>query len=166
MESVDRLRNYVEQVCGCNGGRHDIQAIADEIEREHRKALHEAIRNALANGKKSVLRQIADTHMPLPKDADGVPIHVDDELEPTDECGMRVTVSSIQFTDDGCWVFAGFVGRRPHKYRHVKPDTPDSWERIIEDVRSMDGCGSLGEFMERHGADFVARCKALAGEGA
>lgn len=166
MESVDKLRQHIESECVYCGGRKDLLDIADRIDAEHGKVLHEAIRNALANGEKRGLRQIADTHMPLPVDADGVPIRIGDELEPTDECGMRATVNGINLTDDGCWVFTGVIGRRPHKCRHVKPDTPDSWERIIEDVRSMDGCGSLGEFMERHGADFVARCKALAGEDA
>lgn len=37
-------------------------------------------------------------------------------------------------------------------------------ERIIEDARTMEGCGSIGEFMERHGAELVERCKRLAGE--
>ena len=78
MSITDELRKYTESDCSRCGGRKDLLDIADRIDAEYKKALHDAIHNALANGAKSELRQIADTHIALPVDADGVPIHVGD----------------------------------------------------------------------------------------
>ena len=90
MESVEKLRECVESDCAYCGRQKDLLDIADRIDAEYGKVLHEAIRNALANGKKSGLRQIADTHMPLPVDADGVPIRIGDEMTNRQHAGKFV----------------------------------------------------------------------------
>lgn len=170
MESVDRLRNYVEQVCGCNGGRHDIQAIADEIEREHRKLKHDAVCKAHADGEKSGLKQarsasedfrrgcrytlekMADTHIALPVDEDGTPTHVGDKTNVGDITGMYLT-------NKGWEVIIDYLRKyRPSALCHVKPD---SWERIIADAY-QGGCDDPdNEVMRKR---LIDRCKALAGE--
>lgn len=100
-------------------------------------------------------RELSERYMELPLDADGKPIHVGDEML---DNGSRITVTSL--TRDG--FYGGWnVPMRGSAYRHAEPDT---WESIIRDVRAAEGCGSVGEFMVRHGAEFVERCEKLAGD--
>ena len=90
----------------------------------------------------------------LPKDADGVPVHIGDVMVYADgnTCPMPVVAivpPAVFLTDDG--------PRYADMCRHV----PDSWERIIEDATA------LGAQMGRRTTqvdDLVARCKALAGD--
>jgi hypothetical protein len=94
------------------------------------------------------------THVELPKDADGVPVHIGDVMVYADgnTCPMPVVAivpPAVFLTDDG--------PRYADMCRHV----PDSWERIIEDATA------LGAQMGRRTTqvdDLVARCKALAGD--
>lgn len=89
-------------------------------------------------------------YMLLPKDADGVPIHVGDRLR--NDSGKEVTVVGV-----GNSAFSTFfsVGVNHAHYasdfRHIPPD---SWERIVEDA--------MYQAVSR--SDLVARCKALAGD--
>jgi len=83
-------------------------------------------------------REIAERYMELPVDADGVPIHVGDELE-TSEYGKRFTCTGYSYQTEGYekphWSIAyryddydgttEFVS--PHSCHHVKP-------RTLEDV--------------------------------
>ena len=102
MSITDELREHIESDCVHCGGRKDLLDIADRIDAEHMKALHDAIRNALANGVKSGLRQIADTHMPLPVDADGVPWRIGDRTE------SGQTIKTMVLSEHG-WYFCGTV---------------------------------------------------------
>jgi len=106
-------------------------------------------------------------YMMLPKDADGVPIHVGDVMEGVDKydslkkvMGKVITVS---FESDGitevaiqAWNSDGkswhrvYLDPNASVYRHHVADT---WERIIMDAV----CGGDED-------ELVARCKALAGE--
>ena len=96
-------------------------------------------------------------YMLLPKDADGVPIHVGDVME---WCAASGDWPERKVDGVGEGMFATYdptIGRTvwfdASDYRHHKPDT---WEQIIEDA--LDGY---------HDTDFdalVARCKALAGD--
>lgn len=104
-----------------------------------------------------------DGWIELPKDADGVPIHVGDYVEYVDDTLAPRNVTYIYFAGDGWWVYTNCVGRRPDKYRHV---TPDTWERIIEDARTC--TGSTGNYTSvptmrwtNEMNALVARCKAL-----
>lgn len=62
----------------------------------------------------------------LPKDADGVPIHVGDEVEEID-CDGGHRVVELRMCESGWWVTANGICRRPHKYRHYHAPT-------VEDV--------------------------------
>lgn len=103
-------------------------------------------------------------YMLLPKDVDGVPIHIFDLMETS--CGVE-TVEGVLgdrflVLRNGVWITLEAVN-----FRHAKPD---SWERIIGDA--------IREGIERGTTDWhdrtsitendalVARCKALAGDEA
>ena len=91
-------------------------------------------------------------YMMLPKDADGVPIHVGDVLEHTVDSTHHGKASRFMLESDGSWwVYVNSIGCKPSAYRH---HTPDSWERIIADAAA-----TRCDF-----DDLVARCKALAGD--
>jgi len=89
-------------------------------------------------------------YMMLPKDADGVPVHVGDVMEWCDS-GETLVVEGIGidvlFYIDG--ENAEWTAARNKRHR-----TPDSWERIIADAAA-----TRCDF-----DDLVARCKALAGD--
>lgn len=96
-------------------------------------------------------------YMLLPKDKDGLPIHVGDvmefarfEIEHPVQCEVFGVGQGVFFA----WCKeSGYTQKDAVAYRHAKSDT---WEQIIEDA--LDGY---------HDTDFdalVARCKTLAGD--
>lgn len=112
----------------------------------------------LEREKKDLELQVAEMRLEsigLPKDADGEVIRVGDKVEYTDEPGVPRAVSSLYLDGEGWWVYVGFTGRRPDKYRHYRSDT---WERII--------CAAMQAGRTEESVDvtsLIARCKALAG---
>lgn len=75
-------------------------------------------------------REIAEKYMLLPVDADGVPIHVDDEM--TDKDSIPYIVTSVSATrvycKDGSWV-------EPSDSHHVNPDpVKELLEKLVRDV--------------------------------
>lgn len=102
-------------------------------------------------------------YMMLPKDADGVPIHIGDVME---WCNGSFTVHELKLTEDGWQTWDSEHGYTVHADECIRHHTPDTWERIIEDAIRGDG-GSYGCLEERFNATvpaLVARCKALAGD--
>ena len=93
----------------------------------------------------------------LPKDADGVPIHVGDVLVHVNNLNILTKpfeVRSLVWYGD-YWVVCDRLGPTV-KHSVLRHHNPDTWEQIIEDA--LDGY---------HDTDFdklVARCKALAGD--
>ena len=138
----------------------DLIGIADAIDKAHDEKLIQAKAVVLLD-----CVSAANDFIELPKDADGVTIHIGDELEWPD--GNRLTVNGIGeggtlfYVDaqgDVQWTASG-------DKRHVKPD---SWEAIIEDAASY---GDKRWFSGTQGdkaiiAELVERCKRLAGEDA
>lgn len=111
----------------------------------------------------------SDGWVELPKDADGVPIHIGDVLERGERHGevIALMLSDNPWGDGNHWAIQLEGEHAPtvfdslfHRY------VPDTWERIIEDAIRGDG-GSYGCLEERFDAmvpALVARCKALAGD--
>lgn len=135
MESIERLRDEL-RICETCGARPTIAAMsayADAIEQE-----------------------LAEQYVALPLDADGVPIHVGDEVTFTNgDRSITRTVEAIGET----WVVFGdatFYGVRSCRHRQ-----PDTWERIIEDAMQL---GYTDPDNEHLMGRIVARCRALAGE--
>lgn len=97
-------------------------------------------------------------YMMLPKDADGVPVHIGDVMEgeligggygePFTVVGYVMSNGELEPMDEH---------KNPRKRKYSHHHTPDTWEHIIEDA--MTGYTD-GEFDK-----LVARCKALAGDG-
>lgn len=93
----------------------------------------------------------------LPKDADGVPIHVGDVLVHVNNLNISTKPFEVRSLvwDGDTWTVCDRLGPTV-KHSVLRHHTPDTWERIIEDA--LDGY---------HDTDFdklVARCKALAGD--
>jgi len=108
----------------------------------------------------------------LPKDADGVPIHVGDVMEwvryKDDDPTIVRTVSGIGNSVFFAWSDeqGRYAQYEAYAYRHHHAD---SWERIIEDARTC--TGSAGNYTAVPSMRWtnevdalVARCKALAGD--
>lgn len=80
------------------------------------------------------------THIELPKDADGEPIHVGDKVVVVDELAVPRTVTSINLAGDGWWVYINGVGRRSDKYLHYHaPTIEDVLDEIVDKANSI-GC--------------------------
>lgn len=126
----------------------DFIRIADRIDAEHAEAVADALQ----------LRGEPDRWMELPVDADGVPIHVVDELTNGEDLPARVW--ALILAGDGWWCKSGAASIlvAPSDLRHVQPD---SWESIIHDafVASQEHFGSADAV-----AELVERCRRLAGE--
>lgn len=112
--------------------------------------------------------RIEREYVKLPVDADGVPIHVGDEMEWPDGSTFDVVGISANtlfyverdFDDSAQWTAA-------HNKRHHQPDT---WERIIEDAVNDEAgvwfhtASEASRYIEQRKTELVERCKRLAGE--
>lgn len=169
MSITEELRRYISGPAK-SGISHicekAIANIADRIDAEHERACAEAY----GNGVESVALPDMTAYIQLPKDADGEYIRIGDEVEVIGyEDG---TVAAMQL-DERRWS----VAVRPHGWdtptaydaesiRHAKPD---SWERIIEDVRRRTSdyyCNQIPCDFRKMADEMVERCKRLAGEDA
>jgi len=132
-------------------GEDELTAIADRIDKEHAEAVADALQ----------LRGEPDRWVELPVDADGVPIHVGDEL--TDGKVARLLIC------DDAEENSVYVYESPHVIKQiycyeVVHRKPDSWERIIEDAANYEHDGWQGSFRDFVDG-MVERCRRLAGEG-
>lgn len=116
---LEKLREWASQHKGWSYYDVEINEIADEIEheitvlqecwaqemREH--ADDSVILAELALENAELKRKIAEKYMELPVDADGMPIHVGDEI--TDKDSIPCIVTSVSATrvycKDGSWVY-------------------------------------------------------------
>lgn len=89
-------------------------------------------------------------YMLLPKDADGVPIHIGDMMHCTCPSGKYVCGEVSAIGDSKLWLSNVQFSLHPSYMHHYVPDT---WERIIMDAV----CGGDED-------ELVARCKRLAGD--
>lgn len=109
----------------------------------------------------------------LPKDADGVPIRVGDRLVTRYPVGeFERTVEALILTDR--WDFelsdeysdTRDIADMSDFYENTRHVPEDTWERIIEDARSVGNHTSIPTMRWTNDMDaLIARCKALAGEG-
>lgn len=90
------------------------------------------------------LRELADRidreMMELPKDADGEPIRIGDEVNLD---GDAMTVLGYRLHNDMLLLFAKdkesglFFTPEPSEIRHFKPEPADSWEKLEEDAKQQ-----------------------------
>lgn len=107
-----------------------------------------------------------DGWVELPKDADGVPIHIGDVLERRERHGevIALMLSDNPWGNGNHWAIQLEGEHAPtvfdslfHRY------VPDTWERIIGDAVNVHGNGFNPCWTDERDA-LVARCKALAGD--
>ena len=162
---TDELREYVAEQCSylrgakCSGYNKMLE-IADRIDAEHERLMQEQP-FTVDMVPMTDERMAEHGWIRLPVDADGVPIHMGDEMELTDEAARRWDgdkhfgrVMGLELTLDG-WTVEGDPAT---DLRHVKPD---SWERILMDMVQ------LGHDDDPSNIDlgkYVERCRRLAGE--
>lgn len=109
------------------------------------------------------------THRRPVLDADGVPIELGDDLYSV-EGGLKLHVSNIDRVNCKIATSAMFALDRwadPSMFTHTKPEPPDRWERIEEDLGDEMAKQQLGpispELACKLAGEFVRRFKALAG---
>lgn len=162
MSITDELREFANRYKLTINDR--LLAIADRIDEEHKHAVMSAMNDALYHANDESMAELGWVR--LPKDADGVPIRMGDEMELTDEAARRWDgdkhfgkVMGLELTVDG-WTVEGDPAT---DLRHVKPD---SWERIIGDALTVGW--QNGNWNEVASAEIherlVGRCRRLAGE--
>ena len=92
----------------------------------------------------------------LPKDKDGVPIHVGDLVYMDD--GRRACVTEIDIKDGceviDCWDGSKHVAYHPSGITHERPDSleriADELDEMVDAARSADGgCEKLADLAER-----------------
>lgn len=166
MSITDELREWVSGakpavVDGCSisvgtmtyGCKKALLAIADRIDAAHYHVVMSAMNDALYHANDENMAELGWVR--LPKDADGVSIHVGDEL--ADEKDRPIKVRVLKLRENG-WLFDSSRdcgGMLTTLFHHVKPD---SWEHIIEDAAKL-ARGDNDAVME-----LVERCRKLAGE--
>ena len=142
MESVDKLRTLPRNGTNWFGAvvtasEETIEAIADEIEAEiaETEAFCRRVEESARNNDELDVFGVA--YMPLPTDADGVPIRVGDEIEQRGHTGnvWLLGANEIMCTDRVCYPIG--------ECRHVKP-------RTLEDV--------LEEYYDKRGWDEADNC--------
>ena len=130
MSITDELREWAGRSLYYKERRDELTAIADRIDKEHAEAVADALQ----------LRGGEDRWVKLPVDADGVPIHVGDEMEYIEKVGAIYgkryfgkveTMSYERFDTILRWEVDG---EPPSDLCHVKHD---SWERIIGDAANL-----------------------------
>lgn len=97
------------------------------------------------------LRELADRidaeMVELPKDSDGVPIHVGDTVYL--DSGRKATVNRIEFSHGEQIIHFSVCGKlfslSPEKLYHVSPDSPDSLEVIADDIEASKGVASIND---------------------
>lgn len=149
LESIKKLRKSADEIselatpCGASpdwmGVRRKIDALADAIEQE-----------------------VAERYVPLPTDADGVPIHLGDVMEFSHFDIKHPVVRTVDgIGKDVFFAWCGERGYQQHDAKRYRHHQPDSWERIIEDAVKM---GVYDHDNEHVKEKLIARCRALAGD--
>ena len=122
MKISDEIRSWCETYCGCKIGLgvcDELRWLADRIDRE-------------------MVR--------LPKDADGVPIHVGDTVYGC-RSGMKMTISELRMTMDKWFISTSRGYLTDTTITHV---IPDSWEHIADELDEMvDSADSADDSCER-----------------
>ena len=163
MSITDELRKWASIEVPYKYG-HQLNAIADRIDAEHEREMQRMWDEA--DGFDEAVFE--STHIELPKDANGVPIHVGDSMQVIDGdghwCGPFMVLHMVLLGSE--WRIVLDAGTyAPEKCRHYVSDT---WERIISDaivlgVEQQEGEVGLDAYCNQCEA-LVARCKVLAKE--
>lgn len=161
MSITDELRKFAWKECPSKFLERVI-GIADDIDKKHEAYADFAHRMKDAASKGEEVTIFGTDYIPLPKDADGETIHLQDRVRWDNG---TFDVHELSVTADGWTTWDELHGYtvRADQCRHVQPD---SWEAIIEaavdygDKRLYTGTQGDKAII----AELVERCKRLAGE--
>ena len=133
--------------------------------------------NAGLGAKLEALIQSDDSYMKLPLDADGVPIHIGDtvwyigiDAGIEKDCPLKVDGLVMEPFDFGIFIETQECPRKAiasESLTHKRPEPPDSWEKLEEDVNL--GCRDYCKKHRLEECDYnmrvhmLARAKKLAG---
>lgn len=145
MSITDELRDWFKDRMFMANGWQEIHDIADRIDEEHQKAIRE-------------LNNLADASVPLPVDADGVPIRVGDVLDSKVDYlfdGRPFDVRALVLCEDGWDVADGRFGNRykPNSLRRHHPPTVE--DILMEFHERMDELGTTDQCVGTDRADAV-----------
>ena len=102
------------QECGEDGDKNAARAVIAFMDGEH----HREFQDKLI----SLLRQAdPETHIELPVDADGVPIHIGDELIP-DRGNKKIVVTRLKYSRKHAWMIGGANRDDLSEYDLYAPD--------------------------------------------
>lgn len=110
MSITKELREWAKTKC-FEWRANEILAVADRIDAEHEKQVTDAFTKGAIDGIDMAEHSIE--YVKLPVDADGVPIHVGDVLNPPAGCEDYVPMLVMRLTYDGYeneWFFDGEAG--------------------------------------------------------
>lgn len=163
MGIADEVREFVDGADGYEIWRPQhmtaLIEIANRIDAKHESSCKEQYARGVKDGTRVRVNELMvrdHGYVELPKDADGVPICVGDDMESVNAPHMHGPVEYVALTESGWEV----DGEPPKNLRHHATDT---WERIIEDAREYI-LNIGGSYLWKNKSDeLVARCKALAG---
>lgn len=114
----------------------ELRRIADRIDAEHEAMLVDA-RKTVYQG-----------YIELPKDADGVPIHVGDTVYGC-RSGMKMAISELRMTAHGWSISTSSGYLTDAKVTHTRPDSLESIARDLEDWAEGNISGSAQSFADR-----------------
>lgn len=167
---TDELRKYASGFAGMLGVttaatttdvKDDLEEIADRIDEKHEECAGfcRRLEDAAKGGEEVTI--FGTDYVPLPKDADGEPIHLQDRVSWDNG---TFNVHELKLDADGWTTWDELHGYTVHadQCHHVKPD---SWERIISDALRADRTDAYAVSTSML-CELVERCKRLAGEGA
>ena len=135
--------------------------IADRIDAEHKKACEDAWNNGYEADYLGIEKwltehpQVMEHHdwMRLPKDADGVPIHVGDVMEGTCPSGKHVSGEVLSIGDDKFWLCNVQFSLRPDYMRHYHaPTVEDVLREFVMEFNRDDSELCDEEIIERFAA--------------
>lgn len=160
MSITNELREIIPEIDFATN-RDRLRAIADRIDEQCERELTMARGEAVQH----LGSEVAKKYVKLPVDADGEPIHLQDRMSWDNG---TFNVHELNLTADGWTTWDELHGYtvRADQCHHVKPD---SWERIIEDVRRRTSdyyCNQIPCDFRKMADEMVERCKKLAGEDA
>ena len=130
----------------------ELDTIADRIDERYRRDMATAQQVGINEGEDAAMRE---GWIKLPVDADGMLIHIGDEVEFFN--GNHDHVKILALRESGWSV--NYLEWNPASLRHHQPD---SWERIIDDALHafLDDDAPAAPTKE----ELVERCRRLAGE--
>ena len=172
MSITNELREWIERYTISGERYRELIAIVDRIDAQAEKESEAAWRRGYERGEDDakfedldeLRKEVQADWIPLPVDADGKVIHVEDEVELLDGSN-RFKAEWLEW-DGEDWAVHETIGygayHEPSSLRHVKPD---SYERIIQDALTIGW--QNGNWNEVASAEIhdrlVDRCRRLTG---